>query len=404
MKKFIVFVFLFLCSSIYVVQAEDEFDINSNSIILIDADTNTVIYEKNSDLISEPLSITKLLTIFLSLDRIDMDTLYEVDNEAIDMTPRVSSHISIDYNEKLSGKDLIYSTAVASANDSSNALALITYGSISAFVDAMNNYAKSLGLYNTSFINPSGLPNDNHYTTARDYATIVREILKDQRMLDIISTSNYEILPTNKKYESRILANTHKMLKGDYYYDKLIGGKTGWDGKENYTLVSYASHNDLNLIVVSMNAKTREGSYKDHKTLLDYGFENFQSLKITKDIFEDTIIETYHRNYISGRATIKLNSDFNLLLPINVTKDDINVKLKVTNEEDVKMLKAILQVYVNDNYVGDVEVDKTYELFDTSFKATTWPKIVRYFSYFSIFILIVSIILFVLKRSKIYKS
>ena len=147
----------------------------------------------------------------------------------------------------------------------------------------LNERAKSIGVKNTNFTNPHGLPDKNHYTCAYDMALITREAMKNETFRKIFATRTYQIPPTNIQKETRYLRNHHRfVLRQEYRYDDCIGGKTGYTSQAKFTLVSVAKRGDLELICVIMKDDSTSHQYADTKALFDYAFDNFSIYPINE--------------------------------------------------------------------------------------------------------------------------
>ena len=405
MKKInkIILVCLLLISNAHILKAEDDkvtrirkedVEIESDSIILIDMDTMSVLYEKNSNDKIAPASITKMLANLIAINKVDQNKMYKVTGDAIDNVPPNSSRLWLTYDEEVKGIELINSSLIASANDSTHVLAVASSGTQEAFVKEMNNYVQKLGLKNTHFSNPSGLIEDDHYTTASDYAVIASQVFKNELLTDIMGTNYYEMSPTNKQSEKRKFVNGHPLVKhGKDNYEFIVGGKTGWDGKDNFTMVSYASKDDLNLLVVSLGATTRDECSDDHINLFNYGFSNYKKIKINKNDVEPIIKEFYKGNYLETITTFKLENDFNLLVDYDINENAIKTEVELIDEESKDDIKAVLKVSIKGEYVGNLDLVKSLEEFDVSFANTTLLKIYAVLNNISIIVLGLSILL-----------
>ena len=170
---------------------------------------------------------------------------------------------------------------IRSANDVATQIAVHVAGSVSAFADMMNQRAQELGCVNTHFVNASGMPDENHYTTAHDMALIFQQAIKNQDFLDIIGTQSFTIEPTNMNPESRVLNTHHALLSAaaPEHYDGCFGGKTGVTAASKNTLVSGAARNGMTLIAVAMRADAGQVC-QDHISMFDYGFNNFQKVEV----------------------------------------------------------------------------------------------------------------------------
>ncbi|TCO79032.1 D-alanyl-D-alanine carboxypeptidase family protein [Marinisporobacter balticus] len=265
--------------------------ITAPSAILIDGDTGDVLYEKSADTQMYPASTTKIMTALLTLENTSLQDTVVIDKD----TPFTGgSRIYLIEGEELKIEQLLYALLVDSANDAAVALAKHISGSVEKFAELMNKRAKELGAKNTNFSNPNGLPNDKHVTTAYDLAMIARYAMTLPKFREIVATANYQIPPTNKQMETRYLGNSNRFLWGvggknkilyrekwiDIKYDIIEGVKTGYTDIARQCLVTSAKKDGHRLISVVLKAEGKN-IYIDSRTLIDYGFENFQFVKIT---------------------------------------------------------------------------------------------------------------------------
>ena len=186
--------------------------IEADGGILMDADTGTILYGKNMDQPYYPASITKILTALIVLERCSLDEMVEFSYDDVYNVEAGSSSAGIDEGDVLTVRDCLYALLLASANESANALACHISGSREAFADLMNEKAASLGCTGSHFANPSGLNDENHYTTAHDMALITREAIKNPVFLEINGTRSYQLAPTKRSPEGGYVANHHRML------------------------------------------------------------------------------------------------------------------------------------------------------------------------------------------------
>ena len=143
----------------------------------------------------------------------------------------------------------------------------------------MNWRAKLFGCKNTHFNNPNGLPDENHYTTASDMARIAKSAWLNPLYRKFCTRRYYEIPATNKFAEARQLLNHHKMIKnGEYYYEGVLGGKTGYTDASGNTLVTYCRRGNMTLVAVILNSTSAANAYSDTASLFNYGFENFEKV------------------------------------------------------------------------------------------------------------------------------
>ena len=246
--------------------------LSAKSAILIEAESGRVLYQKNAFVKLPMASTTKIMTALVAIESGNIDRLVKVDDRARGVE---GSSIYLAEDEVLSMRDLIYALLLASANDAAAAIAFEISGSIEEFAKLMNQKAESLGLTSTHFINPHGLHDDEHYTTAYDLAKITAAAIKNDIFIEICSSKSIKI-PLNQGEGTRYLTNHNKLLRS---YDGCIGVKTGFTKKSGRCLVSAAERNGLRLIAVTLNAPD---DWRDHSAMLDFGFEKYVRFTIAE--------------------------------------------------------------------------------------------------------------------------
>lgn len=249
--------------------------------VLMEADTGAVLFSKGMDEKRYPASITKVMTALLAIENTDLSEEVVFTEECLEAQASDSTNIGMQVGEVLTMEQCLMALMIKSANDVAIQMAVEVSGSVTAFAELMNQRAKELGCTNTNFVNPNGLPDENHYTTARDMALIFREALKHEEFRNVISTLNYTIEPTNMNPESRTLS-THNALMvygAPEYYEGCIGGKTGNTLASRCTLVNGAEKNGMTLIAVSMRAEAGQVCV-DNIQMFDYGFQNFTKTEV----------------------------------------------------------------------------------------------------------------------------
>lgn len=247
--------------------------IYAESGILVDLDTQEILYSKNIDKQLYPASITKIMTTLVAIESSSPEEPVTFSQHALDSIEWDSSNIGCRLNETLTMEQCWYAMMLNSANEVCCGVAEHISGSIEASVEKMNQKAAELGCTNTHFSNPNGLPDETHYTTAHDMALIANAAYQNETFRQIFSTRQYEIPPTPQYTETRYLYNHHKMMQPDteYYYEGCLGGKTGYTETALNTLVTIASRNGKNLLCVTMRTQGRQ-VYTDTASLFDYGF------------------------------------------------------------------------------------------------------------------------------------
>ena len=256
-------------------------DIKSTSAILVEAQSGRVVYEKEADAKAYPASTTKIMTALLAVENLDPATVLTASETAIQID-RDGSNMGILSGEELTVEQLLYGLLVHSANDAANVLAEAVAGEISAFVDQMNIRAAELGMTGTHFVNTHGYHDEEHYTTARDLLKLATCAMENELFRKVVATGTYEIPPTNKYKEPRILSNSNCMVNPlrdhRYAYIGAAGIKTGHTSDAGACLVSYAERKGVAFYCVTLNAPVEyEGNYSflDTIALFDHGFNNF---------------------------------------------------------------------------------------------------------------------------------
>ena len=252
----------------------DEVNITSKSALLMDYNSETIIYEKNSSEKLPIASMTKLASLSIILDYISKGIIKE--NDLVTVSEFAASvggsSAFLDAGSKYKVGDLIKTVVIASANDSTVALAEFIAGSEEGFVLKMNKFASSLGLKNTNFVNSTGLPADNHYSTASDMVKIYKTVCGNEiyRKYAKIWMDDF-IHPSGRKTE---LVNTNRLVKT---FDGIEGGKTGYTDKAKFCLTASASRGDTRLVGVVIGANDSKTRFAEMSKLFNYGFANFEN-------------------------------------------------------------------------------------------------------------------------------
>ena len=251
-------------------------EIYSETGVLMEAETGTVLYDSGKDETRYPASITKVMTTLLALENSSLDEEVTFTQTGLERIYE-GTNINMQVGEVLTMEQCLYAVMIKSANEVAAQVAEHVGGTQEKFVEMMNERAQELGCTNTNFANPSGLPDENHWTTANDMALIFREALKNEEFVKIIGTLSYTIEPTNMNPEPRTLTSHHALLvpSAPEHYDGCIGGKTGVTEAAKNTLVTAAKRDGMTLIAVVMRADPGQVC-ADTTALFDYGFSQFE--------------------------------------------------------------------------------------------------------------------------------
>lgn len=272
MKKLIclccILVFSFQCCAAAFAEGTT-LELSAKSVVLMEESTGELLYELNKDERLPIASVTKVMTMLLTMEAIDSGKISL--DETVTASERAKSMggstMFLETGEQLSVSDILKGIAVASANDGAVAIAEHISGSVEGFVDLMNTRAQELGMKNTHFVNPNGLDDDDHYSSAYDVALMSRELIKHEKIFEY--TTIWMDTLRDGKFQ---LANTNKMIR---FYRGANGLKTGSTSKAKCCLSAAAKRDDMQLIAVVLAAPTSKERFADATKLLDYGFANY---------------------------------------------------------------------------------------------------------------------------------
>lgn len=271
MKKlslFLVFSLVILAQSHFVQAAGENIpDIKSESAVMIDAKTGDILYKKNSTDQMYPASITKIVTGILAIESGKLEESVIVSSEAAKAD---GTRVYLLEGEQVPLKKLVQGLLINSGNDAAIAIAEYMAGDVASFADQMNDFAKKVGADNTHFVNPNGLFDVEHYTTAEDMAKITQYAMENEVFREIVSTKE---LPWIGEGWETTLRNHHQLL---WDYPGTTGVKNGYVDESKHTLVTSVSRDNLDVIIVTLKAPSSRAAYWDTMAIGDYGFSNFE--------------------------------------------------------------------------------------------------------------------------------
>ena len=273
---------------------------NASAVVLLENNSQTLMYAWNADARLHPASLVKILTALIAVEKGNPEDLVTVRQDVLDTVPSDAVSAELKPSELLTLKDLLYCMMVSSANDAAAVIADHISGSQTAFVQEMNQYAQQLGCTGTQFMNVHGLHHPEQYTTARDTARILGVAMKNEQFREIFGTVRYTVEATNRS-PSRKLATGNYLMNADeveiYYDTRVIGGRTGTTNDGDKCIAAAAEQNGLQMISVVMGAKSvyeqdgikvrSFGGFPETTQLLDHGFGNY---KINQVIYENQVI------------------------------------------------------------------------------------------------------------------
>ena len=321
--------------------------IEAQSALLIDLDTDQLLMEQNAGETRYPASITKIMTCLLTLEAIGngnlaMDTVVSIPEEALADITDDSSTANLLVGEEITVKDLLYCLMVASANEAANALAITVGGDIPTFVAKMNQKAEQLGMTGTHFVNPHGLHDPDHYTTAWDIYRMAKEAMTHAPFREIVSTGRYTTAATNKS-EPRLLLNTNGLLARYKYpghtYSGTIGIKTGSTGQAGYCLVAAAKrkgHTLVSIVLGAQNPPDKRGNpirmqFIESRRLLDWGFTNFSPASLLR---ADTYLQEVpvRNSFQAKHVVLQPVSSVKTLVPGEYDPQQLELRFRLNEE------------------------------------------------------------------------
>lgn len=341
---------------------------NAEAALLISPDSGMVLYEKNADERRYPASTTKIMTALLVLENVaDLNETVTAQASDFETLEADSSSAGIKEGETVTVEDLLYGLMLPSGNEAAYMLARHVAGSYEAFVDMMNKRAEELGCTGTHFVNPCGLHDDNHYTTARDLYKIAYAAMQDETFADIADTVQWNMSKTNMQEERKVLT-TNQLIFSSYQpwaYAYCKGIKTGNTSQAGNCFVGYAEYGDAKLYSVVMGCDSSSleysnipASFTDTKALFEWGFESFTSKTLARQ--GDTVGSVNVRlSTDTDQLVLTVKNDLVSLLPADLDVEDLG-EPQITAPESVNApIKA-----------GDVIGSATY-----SYNGTTYGTV-----------------------------
>lgn len=327
------------CSDVYAI------DISAESAVLYEPVTERLIYSKNENKKMSMASTTKIATCITAIENADLSDIVTVSKNADDTE---GSSVWLEAGETMTVKNLLYGLMLASGNDAAVAIAEHIGGNVNEFSKYMNETAYKAGANNTNFTNPSGLDDENHYTTSIDLAKITAYALKNPVFSNIVST--YEkTIPWEGHEWDRKIKNHNKLLK---MYDGCIGVKTGFTKKSGRCLVSAAERNGITLIAVTLKAPD---DWNDHIKMLDYGFS----------VLNNNIIVEKGRSAGKVAVTGGVQESINCFIGETYTipvmssdkiKTDFHLAKKMPAPVKANTIIGYVDIYLNDKKINRVDL------------------------------------------------
>lgn len=364
----------------------DEILMFSSSCIVMDADNGAILYGKNIYDRHFPASITKIMTALLTIENHkNLDDLIQFSQEDLEGIVGDAMNIGISDGEEMTVRDSLYAIMLASANEVANGAARNCAGSVQAFAEMMNQKAADLGCLDTHFVNPHGLHDDNHYTTAYDMALIAKAATQSKTFVDISGTLNYTVEQTNLREEGFPLWHKHKMVNSyDQTYEYWLWGKTGYTEEARNTLVTAATKGGKTLICVTLDAGGGYNQpYVDTKLALDYCFDHFTKYNICSEVKsyvfpQVSTVFGFPDEWLTPQAIFFTDSSASVDLPPEISADSLERSFKYSpiGEELMAPYQSCtyrvgtLKYSYNGQNMGNVDVYCSLPMLTPSLKPT----------------------------------
>ena len=352
-------------------KADGAVSVSAPSAILMEASTGQVVYEKNCDERRPPASVTKVMTLLLIFDALKDEKIHLTDEVTVSeyAASMGGSQVFLEPGEVQTVDTLIKCISVASANDACVAMAEYVSGDENAFVEAMNQRAKNLGMKNTHFVNCNGLDTDGHETTARDIALMSRELItKYSKIYEYCNIWMEDITHTTKKGTTTFgLSNTNKLIR---HYEYATGLKTGSTGKAKFCISATAKKEDVELIAVIMAAEDSKTRNKDAVTLLNYGFGKCQKYAENTCKTEKAVPV---RRGIEKQVKTKQKNPYIYVDTTGADLSGMKRRVRLKKELDAPVKKGekagTAEYYLGDKKIGSVDIVAVQDIREIDMKS-----------------------------------
>ncbi len=353
-------------------------NLEAEASLVMDLSTGTVLHAQNADERVYPASTTKIMTCILALEMLDMNTVVTCDDE---VAATGGSVLGLKDGEEITVKDLVNAMMVRSANDCALALAKEAGGNLESFIVKMNDKAAALGCTGTHFVNPHGLHDDDHYTTASDLAIIARYCMQNDTFRQIVAQAEYTVPATNKS-EARTVQNSNLLLFDENdanriyvnnelrycKYEDCIGIKTGYTTEAQGCLVAAAQKHGTTILTVAMKS-SNFGRYADSIKLLDWAFDNYRTLRVMDKGADLGIVKVKKGEF----NKVSVNCGETLLATIPSEASDAIITTEVVLDESVtapvaegQKLGSVL-MFESGNQIGSYDVVATEAIAEGGF-------------------------------------
>ena len=343
-KIFTIFllIFLFISNTNFSLSINDNSEepvLNSRAAIVIDRNSKTILFGKNENEKRKMASTTKIMTAILVIEHSDLSQLVSVSSKAAGTG---GSRLGLHTDDKISIENLLYGLLLCSGNDAAVALAETIAGDLPNFAQLMNSKASELGLVSTHFITPHGLDNDEHYTTAYELALIADYALQNDTFRKIVGSQSHTIVINN--YPKNI-SNTNELLG---YLEGVYGVKTGFTNGANRCLVTSVKRGNIDIICVVLGADTKKDRTKDSISLINYIYNNFESINI-----KEKILSEFNNWKLCNNASF--NVEKGISNNLNIVLEDLNFEYLPIKRSEFD--NCCIYIYCDNNFQAPLQKD-----------------------------------------------
>ncbi len=349
----------FLVTSIVPISSgfAQEFDLDAESVKLMEAETGRVLYEENSTETWAPASLTKIMTLVIGLEaseegEIELDEKAVTSTEVYENIGGVGSTMFLNENQEVSIEDLLTGIAVVSANDGTEVLAEHLEGSVDSFVDRMNSKADELDLDNTNFENPHGLPDDNQYITAQDIAQLSKYAVNNTpKILELESITEFKFNVEDPQPNRNLMLPDRDT---EYSYEGTDGLKTGQTDEAGYNFVGTAERNGMRMIAVVLGTEEQNERFNIAHELMDYGFDEYHNetlLEENEEVGDVEVIDGTERqvNAVASES-LTITTAYTDIEELDWNFTPEQIKAPIEEGEAI----GELEIYEDDEQIGTV--------------------------------------------------
>ena len=335
MRKYLFFLFIILILlniGVFASALPTPPAVKGAGVVLMDGTTGDVLFEKNMDAKLPPASTTKVLTALIAFEKTKLSDIVKIGKTPCNAD---GTSFGLKEGEELTVEQLLNILLIGSCNDASEAIAEHISGSVPEFAKLMNKRAAELGATNSNFLNPSGLFEKNHYTSAKDLSLVMRELIKHPEFLQIAQRPSFKVDANNIVKEERWVVNKNYLLQKNSwtYYKDCIAGKNGYTIEAKHSFISAAKRGDQSLIVTILHTDDKNEYFRNIISLFDYGFNNF---KLFNALPKDSKI----KDVTIDNESIPLNSanDF-YYVKANDSQDALSINYNIQDLEKMPFKK-----------------------------------------------------------------